>query len=170
MWCCVAYLGCHFLLYVAVLRGSRRWRSERGIFRYHVLSAGFVTVAVVVLSLLSERIGVAVASIVIVVSLHGIYSLSFLELWSLAEGGYSLSILRQCALKGTLTELTGLLELRQLGESKAEARLTGLQRIGLVRKQSDLFVLSRNGRIAALGLRALRWIAAHSTWIDHKCG
>lgn len=169
IWCGVAYLALHFALYVAVLRHSRRWCSERGIFRYHVLSAGLVTIGVVVGSALGEGIGVVAASSA-VVCMHGIYSLSFLELWSLAQGGYSLNILSQCAVKGPLAEETGLLELRQLGELKTEARLAGLQLMGLVRRNGELLTLTTQGRIAAASLRALRWIAGPATSIDHKCG
>lgn len=114
----------------------QHWCLERGTFRYHLRSASRLACFFAPrIDLPSKQVGVVAASGTIV-SLHGIYSLSFLELWSLAQGGYAASILRQCALRGSLGENIGLLDLQQLGESKRNARVgrtlislfTGLRR------------------------------------------
>src|SRR5438093_12043221 len=88
----LGYLVTHFLIYLIVLRNTRLFRSERVIFLYHFIPAVIMALAVVGLSIVlsSEEM---LASAVLVISLQGIYSLSFLELWSLAHGSYSISIL-----------------------------------------------------------------------------
>ena len=91
-----AYLAAHFAAYVVVLRHRAGLRSEKGIFLYHFASAVFAGLAGVAFAVLEpDRFGLS--GLVLVLSLHGIYSLSFLELWSLAQGGYSLSIIASVA-------------------------------------------------------------------------
>ena len=91
-----AYLAAHFATYVVALRHWAALRSEKGIFLYHFGSAVFVGLAGVTFAVLEpDRFGLS--GLVLVLSLHGIYSLSFLELWSLAQGGYSLSIIASVA-------------------------------------------------------------------------
>ena len=93
MWYAL-YLAAHLLLYVAVLRHLPAFRREQTIFAYHALSAVLVTASAVVVPL-ALGTGFDAEWFVAVVALHGIYSVSFLELWSLAEGGYSLQILER---------------------------------------------------------------------------
>ena len=66
--------------------------SERAIFLYHFISAIAVTGA---FGLWAFAVGGSEAWTLFVcaVMLHGIYSLSFLELWALADDSYSLAIM-----------------------------------------------------------------------------
>jgi len=76
-----AYLAVHFAAYVLVLRHRAGLRSEKGIFLYHLASAVFAGLAGVAFAVFEpDRFGLS--GLVLVLSLHGIYSLSFLELWS----------------------------------------------------------------------------------------
>ncbi len=88
----LSYLALHFLLYVLVLRGRPLVQSERGIFLYHFGSAAVFTLVAFCLAV-SYFSDAAIAIAIGLSALHGIYSLSFLELWTLAEGSYSMSIL-----------------------------------------------------------------------------
>ena len=88
----LVWLACHFLIYAAVLRDMPLFQTERGIFLYHLTSAAvFMAAALVILPIRRDGEAFSVASAL--VAAHGIYSISFLELWSLAQGSYSLSIM-----------------------------------------------------------------------------
>jgi hypothetical protein len=145
------YLALHFGLYVLVFRHMTAFRREALIFQYHAVPA----VAVVMLAALavicapsSERC----AEAAIVVGLHGIYSLSFLELWSLAQGGYSLRILMDVAGAGPAPDWT---DLESVGAGKKANRQANLQRLGLLEAQDGRLFLSRRGRFVATALAAI---------------
>ena len=89
---CLLYIAAHAGLYFAVLRGWPKLGSERGIFLYHFVSAILVTGGFGVWAI-AHGGSDAWAWFVCVVMLHGIYSLSFLELWALADDSYSLAIM-----------------------------------------------------------------------------
>jgi hypothetical protein len=90
---------------------------------------------------------------------HGIYSTSFLELWSLAEGGYSLSILR--LLKGAREagRTVDLATLHAIGAQKKGNRVQGLLKLHLVRQEGSLFVATPFGRVAGAFLGGIAWAA-----------
>jgi hypothetical protein len=148
------FLAGHLLLYVLLLRRLAPFSKERVIFWYHGMSFLLLPPALLVF-IPSDKD--AVASLVACVCLHGIYSLSFLELWSLSESGYSLSILGriekgEAAVSGNLDE-----SIKQIGSVRKRARLAALERLGLVREVDGLFSLTAPGRAAAAALRLLRW-------------
>src|SRR5262250_2953125 len=86
------YLALHFLFYAIALRGIGLLQSERAIFLYHFISAAGVAVVASVMAAVNPR-SESFLAVATTLALHGVYSLSFLELWSLSEGGYSLTIL-----------------------------------------------------------------------------
>src|SRR5271170_8479003 len=90
-----AYLACHLVAYALVLRWIPFFRTEFGIFALHV--ASFLGLLAAVALRPTNGPGLAAPRIVLGMSLHGIYSLSFLELWSLTQGSYSLAILERVA-------------------------------------------------------------------------
>ena len=121
-----AYLSLHFLLYAFFLRNLRLFYGEKTIFLYHALSFGAFSVAAASLWLLHAK---DLRWAAIGVSLHGIYSLSFLEFWALSDGGYSLRILDRIDRNGPSADL-GVLE--TLGASKKKYRLESLKRLKLI--------------------------------------
>ena len=90
----LGYILLHAGLYFAVLRRIPACVTERGVFLYHFASAVCFSVAALTLWLFVPASGASFPFVVGVVMLHGIYSLSFLEIWSLTEGSYSLQIMR----------------------------------------------------------------------------
>jgi hypothetical protein len=130
-------------VYALWLRRTIPLRSERRIFLYHALSAvmlGTLGVGAVI----AHPTAHVAAGVIAAVALHGIYSLSFLELWSLAEGSYSLSILEGFAAESGLG--VDVTPLERLGTSKRERRLDSLERLGLARDVGDQIVLTDRGR------------------------
>jgi hypothetical protein len=98
---------------------------------------------------------VAVAAI----SAHGIYSTSFLELWSLSEGGYSLSILRllkDARASGRVVEPSVL---HEIGARKKGNRVNGLLRLGLARQDAGHIELTVFGRLTAAVFGSIAWAA-----------
>jgi hypothetical protein len=147
----LAWCSLHLTLYF-VLR--RSLRSERTIFGFHLVS--FVAFAVIASTLLlrGDAPLVVVAG---VLALHGIYSLSFLELWSLAQGGYSVSILHALSAGGaTRDELTQ--RFTRLGDAKKRERLAALQDGGLITRSAP-FAPTRPGRALAMAIGTFRGLA-----------
>jgi hypothetical protein len=153
-----AYLGAHFAAYVVVLRHQPGLRSEKGIFLYHFASAVFAGLAGVAIAVLEpDRIGFS--GLVLVLSLHGIYSLSFLELWSLAQGGYSLSIIASISRAEASGTEPDFQALAAIGEAKQGDRVAALEKLGLAARKDERIVLTaRGGRIAFLLHTLHRWV------------
>lgn len=154
----IAYFLLHFLLYAIWLRDLKLFASEKGIFFYHFISAAGTGLAVLGAAIL-ELGDLRLAHAVIFISLHSIYSLSFLELWALADGGYSLSILDCIDANHGYQEDALLDELAKLGTIKKQSRVADLLRLGLIEERNEQFSLTPAGRRAASVLRTIVHIA-----------
>jgi hypothetical protein len=155
----LAYLAAHVLLYFFVLRNRRLFESEVGIFFYHFVSATAFTVvalAAVVVHFRDAALAVAMG----LIALHCIYSISFLELWSLAEGSYSMSILTGIASQGTLSRNTLIDAFAAIGDAKKGNRLSVLSRMSLARREGSHWRLTARGRLLANAIDLLTWLAA----------
>jgi hypothetical protein len=141
---CAGYLPLHFLLYFALRRTISALRSERSIFLYHFGSALAFTVAFGCWALASESAD-AWVWFTAAVMLHGMYSLSFLELWALADDSYSLAILAAIEAAEDRSEKRLAGELSTIGQRKQKSRLNSLLRLRLVRSDP-------NGDIVLTGL------------------
>jgi hypothetical protein len=151
-----AYLGLHVLAYVLLFRHSARLRSERGIFLYHLVPAAATGLAALAYTL---AVPGRLPELVLVVSVHGIYSISTLWLWSLAQGGYSLAVLRSVARAETTRVEPDFSQLEQIGETKQRERIAALEALGLVAVRDRTIVLTRRGRRIAFLLDCqLKWI------------
>ena len=151
------YLGLHALLYLLVLRSRETFRSERGIFLYHAASTIVVSLAVLVTGALAPS-WESLATILAVVCLHGVYSITFLEIWSLSQGSYSLTILRtveESAPGAPIDEA----RLEAVGVGKRQQRLDGMAGIGLARRHGDKLELTALGVLVASGLGLVAWLA-----------
>lgn len=147
----MSYLAVHFFLYVFVFRFRREFFQEKVIFFYHFFS--FMSLSVLLL-LGGQRLEVFTAA----VSLHGIYSLTFLEFWSLSDGGYSLRILdaldSQAAHGKGVPDLTAL---QNLGQNKKQNRIRGLLKMGLLSEGSGKFFLTGSGKAFVTFLALVVW-------------
>jgi hypothetical protein len=157
----LAYLASHFLLYVFVLRGRPLVQSERGIFLYHFGSAAVLTLVALCFAV-TYFSDAAIAIAIGLSALHGIYSLSFLELWTLAEGSYSMSILTGIASRGTLSRNALIAAFARIGDAKKSDRLAVLSNLSLSSRDGNHWRLSRRGRLLASLLNILIWLAAIS--------
>jgi hypothetical protein len=139
-------MAAHLAAYALLLRGTDAFKREWTIFGYHVLSMALVLVSGATLM----RTGVlGVPAVAVAAAVHGIYSLTFLELWALAEGGYSLAILRELHRVERLGIAFDPTTLYDLGSSKRSTRGASLVRLGLCRERHGQFVLTPRGRAAA---------------------
>lgn len=164
---CFGYLLAHFLLYALVLRRSARMRSEKAIFLFHFVSGLLMAAAAVGYALFeTPPTSFGLAGVVLVLSVHGIYSLSFLELWSLAQGGYSLSVLasvKKAQESGSEPDFSGL---AQIGKRKLQDRIQGLEKLGLIRIADTKVTLTSRGMIAAVAIEGLlTWLGARNAAI-----
>ena len=150
----IAYLAVHLGIYVMVLRNVPAFGQERVIFLYHAVPA-LVLGLVVVLAVIITRDPETLAAGILAISLQGLYSLSFLELWALSDAGYSLQILEHVATTGTSFDATGM---KDIGASKKSDRLKAALALGLVRTDGQMFALTRSGRAVASIFAAITWL------------
>lgn len=153
------YLTAHLAAYIVWLRSLTALRAEKGIFLYHFGSAS-ITGLVALAAAIIDPIEFGLAGFVLVLSIHGIYSLSFLELWSLAQGGYSLSIIGGIAhaeATGAEPDFSGL---AAIGAVKQAERIAALERLGLVSRIGERISLTPRGAAIAAALHTLR------RWVD----
>jgi hypothetical protein len=82
-----------------------------------------------------------------------------LELWSLAQGSYSLSILAGIDAENGVNWHQLIERFAELGNAKRAGRLGALLRMRLVWHDHQRIKLTLNGRIVAAGCALLRWLA-----------
>ena len=152
------YLGLHLVAYVLVLRNVPAFTSERVIFLYHVVSAILVSTVAILLGWVGGSSD-AWASAAAIIALHGVYSVSFLEVWSLAEGSSSLLILTYLRRLEQHQAPFDRAILWKVGAAKQGNRIDGLVRLGLVRRDGDLLALTGPGRAVGAALTAIAWLA-----------
>jgi hypothetical protein len=153
----IAYLVLHFLAYAFGLRFLIFFSQEKNIFAYHFFSCllmGIVLIGCLLFFPLRETIALTIGS----ASLHGIYSISFLELWSLSQAGYSLRILFNLQKKEENAIDSN--HLKSLGKVKIEQRIQNLQRLGLIAFDAGKFYLTVKGRIVSLLLKFIIILSA----------
>jgi hypothetical protein len=155
----LSYLALHVLLYVFVLRGRPFFQSEGGIFLYHFISATLFTL-VAFAAAVTHFSDAAIATATALSGIHAIYSLSFLELWTLAEGSYSMSILTGIASQGTLSRDRLINAFARIGDAKKGNRLSVLSTLSLADRDGNHWRLSGRGRLVANVLNTLIWLAA----------
>ena len=153
----VAWIALHLGAYVGLVRHRHIGAQESGMARFHACSLAALAAALAALSWVAPAHASTTAAVG-ALALHGIYSLSFLELWLLADGSYSLRILAPIAARGQCSEIDLQQKLAKLGSEKQEARTTFLVARGLVRRRGDRFCLTATGRVLAALLAALAWL------------
>jgi hypothetical protein len=149
------YLFLHLALYISVLRHLPAFAEESVVFRYHVLPAVFGvggTIVVVLCDPLSDALAIAC----LVVGVQGIYSLTFLEFWSLTQGGYSIRILNAALRAAANQKAPDFSSLVQFGNDKVLLRLTNLQHLALVEQSGEMWRITHIGRLAATLAAALK--------------
>ena len=144
------YLGAHFSVYFLALRHLRLFQREKPILLYHVVS--FLAWGVWFFA--AQPVGIT--SAIGLLSLHGIYSLSFLELWALSDGGFSLRILENAGDTQGCTAAQ-LESMRVLGGAKIRGRIQTLERWRLVTEHENKYRLTGFGRVFAAALKVIAW-------------
>lgn len=152
----IGYLALHGLLYFVVLRTLPAFTSERGVFLYHFCSGVLFTLAAGICWLWAPATEITTALAVGTVMLHGVYSLSFLEVWSLTEGGYSLQIMRAIGESDAAGQPLSVSQLEEVGRGKQSSRTASLEAFGWITRAGGPFRLTPRGRLVATVLYGLR--------------
>jgi hypothetical protein len=155
--CCI-YVLAHFAVYLVVLRHISAFRTERIIFSYHFASFGILLIGVGIACIVQPSADVIRASIG-ALSVHAVYSMSFLEAWSLAQISYSIAILDAIDARPGVTLEAATRAFADTGSAKKGSRLSALQRLRLITVVADRASLARRGRLVARVLTTLRWVA-----------
>ena len=145
----IAWAGVHLVAYMFVLRHRHAFRRSTTILSYHAWFAATTGLLLAGLTWAGSDPTVAVPAAVAAVAFCGIYSVSFLELWALADGGYSIAILRSLLRDGGQAEHVIVREFSRLGVEKQEERLTSLAALGLVARVDNSLVMTHRGRYVA---------------------
>lgn len=139
------FITAHVLAYIAVFRYLRAFAAERTIVIYHGIAFAAVF-AVVAIAFARGSLGFAAACGML--ALQYLYSLSFLELWTLAEGSYSLQILLRVSRQTSISREDILASCEAIGADKKRNRLDDLQSLKLIAKSPDgTFRLSLMGKM-----------------------
>lgn len=145
------YLVLHLAFYTFLLRRLKPFRSETSIFVYHLLSFVLLGVMIVPAALLvsTDPLAVTVAGM----CLHAIYSMSFLEAWSLTEGSLYFRLLDQLAASHTI-------RIAGSADSHRDARVESLLRLKLLRRDGADVCLTFRGQVVRAGLDICAWFFA----------
>ena len=154
----VLYFSLHLGLYVTVFRKLSAFGLERRILLYHSISAIVFSTLVLVFGIVSGDLSTLTTAVGLIF-VHGIYSLSFLELWSLAQGSYSISILLRVMHSGTVSRLQLQDELAEIGRRKKQGRLAALAGLHLLCREGGTVKLTTRGRLLSHALTCLVWLA-----------
>lgn len=139
------YCFLHFIFFIAWLGSGRR--SEFSVLIFHIFSFLLLSFSVFMIYHSEDDHFIFISGII---ALHGIYSLSVLELYSLSQGSYAISILK--SLKNNPQEKFKIIkDFHKLGEQKRIFRIEGLRKY---------FIMMENGKLklTALGFFASRAI------------
>jgi hypothetical protein len=128
------FIAGHLLLYLAVLRHVRAFARERAMVTYHALAFAFVLAAVVA-AFAYGTIGFAASCGLL--ALYFIYCISFLELWTLSEGSYSLQILLRVSQQGATSREELFATCQGIGADKKHHRLGDLLTLKLIARADD---------------------------------
>lgn len=160
----LVWIGClqivlHLALYMLFFRNHPVFKAERGIFLFHVASFLLLAALSVAAWILVAPSGAMFMAGILVISLHGIYSMSFLELWSLSQISYSIAIL-DAILENPRVSIPQLVDkFSATGSEKKSSRINGLKKIRLIAVSDDAVTLTSKGSVVAKTLLCLRWIA-----------
>ncbi len=157
----VTYIALHLAAYLAFFRHLARFTQERTIFGYHAISSCIFSAAVSAPGLLAANSRLLIAGFGLVM-LHGIYSILFLELWSLSQISYSIAILAEVKRHGTVSAELLVRDLAAMGEAKKAGRLESLGALKLLRFDGERYRLTGRGRLAAAVIRAVLWLANYA--------
>jgi len=132
----------NFLYFHFIFRHGSLRASEGGIFKLQLVSSCFTGVFGILLILKSPD-PTTISCVVGCIFLHGIYSLTFLEFWALAQGSFSQEIVK-LGLHKSISGLT-ICQLEEIGEGKLKSRLHGLYAGGMIKFKDGLWVISSKG-------------------------
>jgi hypothetical protein len=157
----VGYLAAHLSLFLLWLRRMALFKREAAIAAYHVLSYVLLVGILGAVAVIGrDARGYALAGLA--AGLHGIYSLTFLELWSLTEGSYSLSLLSKIDSSGPAVTVDELVALKSIGATKRSVRLESLRRLGLI-SEGPAFKATFLGRVCSAAFSGVIWISNGQT-------
>ena len=153
------YLGFHILLFFGIIRNLRTLNSEKGIFLYHLISF-FIFCGLLLVCHLGffTSINIHLLDIFGLASIHFIYSLSFLELWALSEGGFSLAILKSLKSGAAVYREREKEYFEHLAKNKLKNRLASLVVLKICHLDDGRLRLTLFGKTINLVCIALIWL------------
>ena len=153
----LSFLAVHLLAYIVILRRRPVFQRESGIFAFHSIAFVALTISAIIGWWLHAF---GITTIVGMLCFQLIYSMTFLEAWSLAEGSYSLQILLQVSQHPSQPKSAIIANTGAIGARKKQNRLRSLIAMKLVHEtgQNQVRVTSR-GRLVTAFFRTIKLLA-----------
>jgi len=102
-----------------------------------------------------------IADYIITFSIYGIYCITFLEVWSLSQGGYSLSILEAINFANEKKQDPNFITLKKIGQEKQTSRIEHLINSRLLEK-----VDGNQIRLTSTGMFLGRVLKKINNWVS----
>jgi len=147
----------NYFFYMLIFRNSHFAHIESKVLIYHIFSVIILSVSLLLFLFFNHTENHFLASIACIFA-HGIYSLTFLELWTLAQISYSKDII--LAARDQQLNRQGIVYLVKVGDKKRKARLQALLSSGLVDCKKGNWFLTRRGRFLASFLNFILWLVS----------
>ena len=144
----IIHLSVYFIFFRHILK------TEQSIFGYHFL----IFLLILICSIFNFYLVPIYENFytcVLACCIAAIYSLTFLELWTLSQISYSREILLKVREKTLNSNSSDAVELQKLGAKKRIERLSSLKNMGLLREDHGLWSLTQKGKTLALLLITL---------------
>jgi len=145
-----------FISYMLIVRNLYIFKSEKGIFLYHLIPGLLITAITIYLWFILKN--TVLADLILCISLYGIYAISFLELWSLAQGGYSLSIIEEIRIAEFECRKPDINKLVSIGKIKFTNRIQSLLNKKILLEEKGNFELTSKGRLIFTVLNFVHWL------------
>lgn len=131
--CQLLFIIVHFLLYLLFFCHFSFFKREKGMLIFHVVPFFICFIMAVVGWQINAFEGVFILGFL---ALQLIYSMTFLEIWSLSQGSYSLQILLQVAQSPLCSKSSLIDTTRHIGDEKKRTRLAYLISMGYIKENN----------------------------------
>jgi hypothetical protein len=122
-WYFLTFIIFHFILYLYIFRNFKIFRHEQVIFIYHLV---FFLISLTVMIFAYHNRALTILTFFGLLSLLLIYNMTFLDIWSLAQGSYSLQILSIVSLHPGISTTDIISKTKYIGVEKKDSRLQHL--------------------------------------------
>lgn len=156
-WLLLIFISFHFFSYIIFFRHLLSFRQEQVILLFHVVFFLMISIGLMII----WRINLyGTFTFLGLISLMLIYHMTFLGIWSLIQGSYSMQILLLVALHKTISEIDIIAKTQHIGMAKKQSRLRHLLVMRLAQQiELNKLNLTRIGKFVNYFFRNIKLLA-----------